>query len=460
MAIAEFQSLFGRKVRQLKNLILLSMTLGSVIVVFYPHPLLELLVSYIVIFVILCSIPFADRGTRIVCLGLLGVGAYLMYHSGASLEYWFKAIGKNVSLLVLLVTVPLLGMPLKTGGYTKVLDGLTARYMKKRWQIYWVPAIFSHVLGVFMNIGAAPLTYEITARGSVLNYPGILTKSISRGVGTIFFWSPNTVAVALVLGYLNVSWPHFFHFGISFAVIALILGYLSDLIINKNIKNDELKLIITSSSDDIIDKLKLVQLVAYGVIFLALIFIIEVAGSLSLINVVPIIALTYPALWLLLSGGKESIASDYLDYFKNRVNKYDSEVILFAAAGFFSSALTVSGWSERLCYYIMHLAGYSLFSISLTILITIVLASIAGIHPMITVSAFAALDTATIGIDPVLFALILTGGWSLGSTVSPISGNCLVVANTMGKTPVEVAFANWFYAFWVMPALLLFIVWV
>ncbi|SFH27314.1 hypothetical protein SAMN05660649_04525 [Desulfotomaculum arcticum] len=458
MAIAECKPLSNGKVCQLKSLVFLLMILGSILIVFYPHQLFKTLVSYIAIFAVLVSIPFAGRGTRIVCLGLLGVGAYLMFNSGASLDYWVEAMGKNVSLLVLLITVPLLGMPLEIGEYIEVLDSLTAKYMKRRWQMYWVPAICSHIFGVFMNIGAVPLTYKITARGAVLNCFSILTKSISRGVGTIFFWSPNTVAVALVLDYLNVPWPQFFCFGILFASIALVLGYISDFMIKKETKNE--KLVEIQYCYYNIDKFKVIQLAAYGVIFLSAIIMIEIASSFSVINMVPIIALIYPALWLLLMRRKESLVGGYLDYFKNHANKYDSEVILFTSAGFFSSALSISGWSEKLCHLIMHFAGKSVVSVSLTILVTIVLTSIAGIHPMISVSTFAALDTSTIGIDPVIFALILAGGWSLGSTISPISGNCLVVANIMGKTPLEVSYMNWFYSFWVMVALLLFVTWI
>ncbi|MHB8156228.1 MAG: transporter permease [Desulfocucumaceae bacterium] len=427
-----------------------------IINVIYPLTLLGQLVNYITVLAVLVSIPFVGRSSRLVCMTLFIIGAYLLYKSGSGWYFWVEAIGRNTSLLMLMISVPLMGVPLKYGGYIDTLDSLAMKYMKSPSQMYWIPALFSHILGVFMNLGAVTLTHQITSRGKMKNYPGVLAKSISRGFGSALFWSPNMIATALVLGYLKVPWEDYVRLGIAFAVIALTAGYVANFFVKGALEENSEG--ASGESSPHVARNKLIQLLVAGSAFLSLVIYIETGTAMSVIAIIPIIALIFPVLWLLLLGAKEYIREGYGDYFKSRINRYDGEVVLFSVAGFFAAALAQSGWAEKICSYLMHFSGSSLVSVAFTILLTVVLTSMAGLHPMVSVSAFAtSLDTAAMGINPVFLVLILIGGWSLGATVSPMAGTTLVVGSLTGKSPVEVGFGNIIYAFLVSAAIIIFL---
>jgi len=88
----------------------------------------------------------------------------------------------------------------------------------------------------------------------------------------------------------------------------------------------------------------------------------------------------------------------------------------------------------------------------------VILTSIIGIHPMVLVSAFAtSLDAAAMGFNPVNLALVLIAGWSLGATVSPMSGTTLMVGSLTGKTPMEVAYGNLPHTVLVTGAIILYL---
>lgn len=426
-----------------------------IIHLFFPAPFLGTVVNVMTVAAVLISLPFTGRGSGTICLGLFIVGAYLMYLSGEGIQYVAGAVGKNTSLLVLLITVPLLGVSLKYGGYIEVLDALALRYMSNKHRMYWVPALLSHVLGVFMNLGAVPLTYEITNRGRVLRYSGLLSRSISRGFSAALLWSPNMIATALALAYLNVPWQDYVYTGIAFASISILMGYVVNLFEREGSSEDEEPASVGDAP--CLDRVKLTQMAVAAAVFLLIILLIETRTNLSVIQTVPVIALLFPAIWLFLIGKKEIIAGGYTDYINNKISRYDGEVVLFAAAGFFSSALTTSGWSEKICGFIIHFSAGSKASTALAILGSIVLASLLGIHPMVLVSAFgASLDPAALGFSPVHMALILISGWSLGAIVSPMSGTCLVVGSLFGKTPLQVGLANLPYAALVFTAVILY----
>jgi len=309
---------------------------------------------------------------------------------------------------------------------------------------------------VFMNLGAVTLTHQITSRGKMKNYPGVLAKSISRGFGSALFWSPNMIATALVLGYLKVPWEDYVRLGIAFAVIALTAGYVANFFVKGALEENSEG--ASGESSPHVARNKLIQLLVAGSAFLSLVIYIETGTAMSVIAIIPIIALIFPVLWLLLLGAKKYISEGYGDYFKSRINRYDGEVVLFSVAGFFAAALAQSGWAEKICSYLMHFSGSSMASVAFTILLTVVLTSMAGLHPMVSVSAFAtSLDTAAMGINPVFLVLILIGGWSLGATVSPMAGTTLVVGSLTGKSPVEVGFGNIIYAFLVSAAIIIFL---
>ncbi len=436
-------------------------TLAALVAVFvtqfvFPAPFMDGAINYITAAAVLVSLPFAGLGTGIISMALFISGAFLIHASGAGWHYMAGAMGKNTSLLVLLMAVPMLGIPLKQGGYIGVMDALALKYMRSRSRMYWVPALFSHVLGVFMNLGAVPLTHEITARGKMVKYPGLHAKSLSRGFSAALFWSPNMVATALVLAYLDVPWQNYAHLGILFAGIALVTGFVTDLFDREGraVEADP----ASGGAGPYIDRVRLAQLAAAGAVFLTTIVLIETKTSLPVIRTVPLIAIILPAVWLCLLGRREDIGAGYADYFRNRIDKFDGEVVMFAAAGFFSSAFAVSGWSEKLSAGIILFSGHSKAAVALTILASIILPGLAGIHPMVMVSAFAAsLDPASLGFSQVQMALLLISGWALGATVSPMSGTSLCVAGLTGKTPLEVGYANLLHALLVLGAIIIYL---
>lgn len=427
-----------------KRLLILLMVFGFIIQVIFPAPFLSMAINYVVLAAVMVSLPFTGPGTRIVCAALFLSGSYFIYTSGWGWSYGIEAMGRNINLISLLITIPLLGLPLKLGGYISVLDALASKYMRKKNQMYLVPAIFSHILGVFMNVGAVPLTYEITARGRITNHQGLLARSISRGFGAALLWSPNMIATSLVLGYLAVPWQSYVKMGVLFAVVCLLTGFLMD-IFQKEEGIDS-----GSSADppenQRIDRFRLFQVIFAAFIFLSIIIIIETKTDMRVIDIVSLMALIFPAVCLFLLGRGSSVGKGYTDYFRNSVGRYDGEVVLFVAAGFFSSAFAVSGWSDQLCSYVMYYST-SMASVALIVLVIIMITSIVGIHPMIPVSAFAtSLNASAMGINPVDLALVLIIGWSLGAIASPMSGTNLVVGSLTGKTSAQVAYSNLVYS--------------
>ncbi|MCR4441402.1 MAG: hypothetical protein QHH10_04570 [Peptococcaceae bacterium] len=62
-----------------------------------------------------------------------------------------------------------------------------------------------------------------------------------------------------------------------------------------------------------------------------------------------------------------------------------------------------------------------------------------GVHPVVSISAFAAaLDAAALGFSKLGYAYLLMLGYGVAVTVSPFSGLSLVMAGTTGENPLYV----------------------
>ena len=225
----------------------------------------------------------------------------------------------------------------------------------------------------------------------------------------------------------------------------------------KNKENNKNHFVSPDSAKQPVHLPSLIQLIVYMALFLLMIILIDLHTHISIITVIPMVAVTMPALWLVILGHRRMVKRAYVEHFVTKAHQHDGEVVLFVAAGFFSSALIISGWSDWICNYIMNFSGNSNASIAFTILGTIVLASLVGIHPMITVSTFAtSLDVNSLGFSPVYLALLFAGGWSLGSTISPITVNVLIVANVTGVKPMDIVRNNLLHACLVFATIIIF----
>jgi len=404
---------------------------------------LGVILSIVCVLSVIISLPFVKGNTRVVALALFAAGVILFFSSEAEAGLWLSAVAKNANLVTLLVLVPIFGLPLEHGGYYKVLDALVDRFMNNNHRMFWVPALLGHFFGALMNMGALPIVYQLIMHGNRSSAFRAVPAAIVRGFCSSIYWSPNMVSVALVISYLALPWAIFARGGLIFTLLSLVVGWVIHIVFNR--KNTPY-----SGKDkpkSTLNAKKLLELVIFCSLFLGVIVIIAVETTVPVFNVVPLLALVYPVLWLGLLGKGKVIYSAYRSYVTTALPGYASEIVMFLGAGFLASALLHSGSGEKISLLFGQLAGLSPCLLCFLLAFSIVLMSLVGIMPMVTVTAYcASLQPALLGLSTEQLSLVLVGGWATSVLASPFTGITLIMSGLMRKSSLSVARSNWLYA--------------
>ncbi|RPF54260.1 hypothetical protein [Aquisalibacillus elongatus] len=411
---------------------------------FIEHPVLPTLISLFATITIISFIPYLSKTPMILISGLLILSAAL-FLMGEGLTEMFRGVRENVGLLAIFIFVPLISLPIRNGQYLDYMDIIFNYYIKTSRQLYAYLKVSLMGIGSVMNLGTIPIMYHLTSTPSFKDYEDTRLRALIRGFAMSFLWSPYFISIALILSYFDVTWFELFPYGFTFALIGILLGFLMMGKVNEQID------IVEKDHDVSIQKAKrkLVELVLIIVVMTALTMTIEHYVDLSVLTIIPIIAIVASTIWSLFFQSPGEYVKDLYDYTQNRLPKMGNELSLFIAAGTFGLAILNAGASEWIIYFIES-TGITHMLILLPILALIVNGlSFVGIHPIITNTALAiTLSSSPIfeG-DHLLLSLGLLIGWMMTILVSPFSATNLMVGNLTNTNSVHVGLKmNWKYA--------------
>ena len=419
---------------------LLSVTIvlfaGSYLLGAFAHVDGALYVSFALLVPLLVVSIFTVKGqTKIIGLILLVSGVLMLIVSDASLGVWASAVWDNAYLLVLFIAVPLVGIPIRIGGYDKVLQGLLSRLATSRSRFYGVVSTVAGALGALISIAAVPLTHEAVHGDARSGDRKLLGTSLSRGFATCMVWAPTSATIALVLQLTGANWVTMMPCAITCVLVMEAIGCM------QWIKDDGIdckKMSCTESFNSSTPR-QLSSAIMYILIFVAIVVVLGLFSSQKMIIVVALASVIAPVVWGLFSGEAKTYVEDIkVDYFAKKVPKLKGQILLFTAAGVFAKGIQCSGVGAFLVDLVVGVTGSSFALLSVVIIVLVVATSMMGIHPVAMVSALgAALALSGLDVTPEALALLLSASWSLGNVVCPASANTIAVSGLIGSKPLD-----------------------
>ncbi|PKR77850.1 hypothetical protein CEY16_07935 [Halalkalibacillus sediminis] len=403
---------------------------------FVDHPFLPVLVSVFAATTILSFVPYLGKVPRILISTLLILSAILFFQNGS-----WSAVGEglrsNVGLLAIFIFVPLLSLPIQSGKYLDYMETIFNHYIKTSRKLYLYLKMTLMGVGSVVNLGTIPIMYQLTNTPSLESYEKTRLKAMNRGFSLSFMWSPYFISLALILSYFDVTWIQLFPFGISMAIIGLLLGVVMEGRLNHPIE-------ITENQTDAIPikkaQRKLIELVIIIVSMTAVTMTIEYNVDLSVITIIPVIAIIISTGWSLFYQSIQSFGKELLGYTQNRLPKMGNELSLFIAAGCFGVAILNAGASEWIIYS-LQASGITHVLVLIPILAIVINAlSFVGIHPIITITAMAITLSSTpiFEGDHLVLSLGLLSSWMVTVMASPFSATNLMIASLVNSNSVKI----------------------
>lgn len=407
---------------------------------FLESPLIDSLNLGLMTAVVALSFVSSKGSARTIGTLLLFSGAVLLICSHAPLSAWKQALQENSQLVVMFIMVPLLGIPIRCGGYGDPLRKAFGRHAGTGTRYYALVSVMTALLGVLLSIAAVPLSYEISRTSHHCERKELISAALSRGFVTCMIWAPTSATIALTVQLTGVDWMELFPAAFACALLAGAVGALMVCVGEKGRASPR----ATETSEDRSDVPDLPKIIELCVFFLALIaFIIALSqmAGLSVIVAVATASLLLPAAWMM-GIGKLPVYEKELreEYFKRKLPLAGNQIALFVGAGFFAQGMSSSHAGDVLAGALAQSVGQSVLLLTVAVIGLTLATSAVGIHPVAIVAAAGGVMNASgCGVTPVYAALVLSISWAMGNALCPASANVVAVSNLVGRSPVEVS---------------------
>lgn len=432
--ISSYRNIFTR----IRSMLTFSLGISFLGNLFLKSSLVNDLILVLMIIVIALSFTVVTGTSKFIGYGSFALSILLLLYSHAPFSVWQQALQENLYIVVMFSMVPLLGIPIQHGGYTKALEGAFKRYVDTNNRYYLLVSFISAFVGVLVNVAVVPLVYEICRASSRSSNKKLLSSAISRGFTTCTIWAPTTAAIALTVQLTGTEWSEFFPFGILCGIIAGLVGYIMTIFEGKRADNDSNSNVEENSKD--FNLSKVIELSVFGMILIAGIAAISLITGVSTIIVVSFASLIYPVIWLGIIKRLPILIKEFKgDYFNNRLPTLKNEIILFVGAGLLANSINYSHLGDYVPKILSVLVGHNVVLLTVVVIgITLILSAL-GVHPIVTVTIIGGtVQAATYGVTPTYLALVLAISWAMGISISPSAANVIAISGIVGESPIQV----------------------
>lgn len=416
---------------KIQGILIGCLAIGFMLLQLFPSAQIELFVSFVIIAVMVWVLPGIRGTTLYISLFLLITGVALMiYHHVPAME-WLSSMRINLMLVAIFIVVPLLGIPVKTGGYVKALKIVFSKKMNEPYFFYLGTNLLTHLLGVVINIGSVSIVNELT-RASNIKAPRLVANAINRGFIMTIFWSPYFSSVALIVSHLPVKWTSIVGYLLGFVVVCMIISVLLD---RKEIKNsspaDNGEWTVEKDEKEVAAaKKKVTELCIYLIAITGSVLMLEFLFSASMILMVCFVGIIFPLLWCVFSGKTARYKEEFKQHVFFGIPRMKKEIVLFLIAGFFSGAFIHADLSGLLITAMQTMFGSSQLGTSFFLSAIVLSAALIGIHPIVVITILVtSIKPELIGFSPEYFAVLLLTSWGISNTVAPATAvNNLLVS--------------------------------
>lgn len=381
------------------------------------------------------SIMLAKPLPRFFSLLMFISGGVLTAIKGQGLDAAAQGITANLPLLTLLVLVPLLSIPLKMGGFFDSILVYLKRYENHPRKMFAGITTVLFFLGPILNIGAIRIVHELM-KDLRLNAT-FLSKAYLVGFSSTILWSPYYAAVGITLLYLHVSIADYMSYGFGIAVLFLFTG---NVLFGFWLKKQNLGTDAQQRGDISPIHRKKIKLLAFLILSLMIITVAaESVTHWSMLVLVSLLALVFPALWGLFSSQWGLMKEHLIDYRDKSVPIMNNEIIMYISAGFFGQALKGTSFGQGINEFMTGLAQISFLLFALLILVTMIVVTFIGIHQVVIVTVLATqMDPQMIGTSKEILAMVIMVAWAASSIISPVNPINLLVSGLVKKSSIEV----------------------
>lgn len=378
---------------------------------------------------------------------VLGIGGLYAYHQ--SVAVWMDAFNSMTNFISILVVMQLFVIPISAGKYDQILSYWLKKICGSSGELFIFTMLTTHILSSFLSMGTVPVVINLfkdVIKTQVQDYKRFISTAVSRSFTLGTLWAPGAATIFLVGQVTGVSWPKLFVPSLLIGIGGIFVSYLLERW-NGHISSQEKgRLNLVNASDwemEHRNRIWHILLAIASLILLTMLFI-ELGIAASSEGII-LSGLLVASAWIFILGRDSGIEVFIKQYWQSDLLKAADMSPFFIAIGVFSGAFTHSGLENILE---MSLQGYAEnLGIAMLLLIPLcmIILSLIGLHPLISIVILGQMLMALhLSLPPLVLALCLNVGSSIAYMISPFAGVIVAIAALINAKTVEVAIRwNW-----------------
>ncbi len=390
----------------------------------------------LLLFLVFLSLLLVKGTARVIGYFLFAAGGVLLLLYHAPLSLWIDGLTRNVYLVVMFTLVPLLAIPVYTGGYVQALNGFYAKYARRNSQFYLLASALAFFIAVTINLAAISLVYQVSLASEKSKNLQLLSTGIVRGVSASLTWAPSYAAAGIIMELTGIKWLDFFPYGFLIGLCAVFTGWVMTYFREGKVDyNDRAPTNLVA-----IAWRKVHELIAFAIVLIGFIITVSLITDMSTIIVVSISAILFPISWLAATGKLSLFVEEVKgQYFQEELPKLNNIVVLSIGAGFLATAISYSHVGDVIPNLLYEIIGDNGTLLSILTISAIAFFALFGVHPIILVTILGTtIYPQSFGISDTMMGLILLCGWSLANVISPSSSINVAMAGVINRSTLEV----------------------
>lgn len=440
---------------------MLRFILFSVILLYLLNVLLPTLhfgplISALSLVIVLWTLFKAKRFVQLLGSTFLILGIVLLWKSGVSWQQYVLSFGPMLDLLTMFTLIPILGIPIKLGGYSTGIQTIIQKKIKNSGQLYMITSGISYFFSIFMNLATLPMTYYSIRPAldiiPVKNKERFMSRAISRGFAMPLLWAPVTPIVGIVITMTKVSWVSILPYVVPLSILGMGIDWYigsrkSKIMVPHQINSAIHETAATLETSQPTRSGRVIQILLAIIIFNVVISLVESWFPYPFLILISLMVIPFALAWsLFLKKGKEFGVHLYKHFQSFSVSMKD-QFFIYLSAGFFISTINVSHtnvWLDSLVNKFIHFAGIEFFLILLP-LIPLALAFL-GLHPAVSLALMTeGLNPEGIGISPHILSVAMLAGAVSSFLVGPYNATLGLMSNIVKESSYKVS--NWNLSF-------------
>ncbi|MFB7140003.1 hypothetical protein ACFCYN_10145 [Gottfriedia sp. NPDC056225] len=413
---------------------------------------LQIYISCLCIFIVLYTMFMVKSLVRTIGSIFLLIGFILLWRNHASLKDYILSFGPMLDLLTLFALIPILGFPVRLGGYANGIQAIIQKKVKTSGQLYIMTSGISYFLSMFMNLATLPMTYYSIQPSlslfSIKKEERFMSRAITHGFAMPLLWAPITPIVGIVIGVTGVSWVSILPYVLPLSMLGVALDWIlasrnSRKSVTKGLRNNLIPDETAASLEGVATQGKVFHIFIAILIFNLIISFAEHLFAYSFVIIVSILVIPFAFSWSLLIKQQSAFLHNLKEYFHSYSFKMKDQFFIFLSAGFFISVVKGTNISETVNIAVTHFKDIVGPEVFLILLPLIPLAfAFTGLHPAVTLTLMAeALDPQSLGISPYILTVSLLAGAISAFLVGPYNATIGLMSSIVKESSFKVS--NW-----------------